>query len=150
MQVQILDMTWDKRESAGFLANHMARLFAVGLARRIAPLGLAPAQFVVLLELWDEDGLTQRDLVARLDVEQATMANTLTRMERDGLISRRPDPADGRARIVELTKSAKDLRDAAIAAATAQNEAALSGLRDEERTQLVVLMQKVITAMQRA
>ncbi len=39
--------------SAGFLANHMARLFAVALQRRIKPLGLAPAQFMTLLELWE-------------------------------------------------------------------------------------------------
>ena len=76
---------FDKHRSAGYLANHMARVFAHALAERIRPLGLAPGQFMTLIELWREDGLTQRDLVARLDVEQATMANTLKRMERDGI-----------------------------------------------------------------
>ena len=59
-------MTFEKSRSAGYLANHMARLFAQHLHRRIRPLGLAPAQFMTLLELWDDDGLTQKDLVARL------------------------------------------------------------------------------------
>ncbi|MCE8468244.1 MarR family transcriptional regulator, partial [Rhodovulum sulfidophilum] len=95
-------MSFDKDDSAGYLANHMARLFAAALTRRIAPLGLMPGQFMVLLELWREDGLTQRDLVERLDVEQATIANTLNRMERDGLILREPDAADRRARRVRL------------------------------------------------
>ncbi|MEO0363426.1 MAG: MarR family transcriptional regulator, partial [Pseudomonadota bacterium] len=39
-------MTFAKSKSAGYVANHMARLFAIGLQRRIKPLGLAPAQFM--------------------------------------------------------------------------------------------------------
>ena len=85
-------MPFEKNDSAGYLINHLARIFAQALAREIKPLGLAPGQFMVLLELWREDGLTQRDLVARLDVEQATLANTLSRMERDGLVRRAPAP----------------------------------------------------------
>ena len=142
-------MGFDKTASAGFLANHMARLFATGLQRRVAPLGLAPAQFMVLLELWQDDGLTQRDLVERLDVEQATMANTLARMDRDGLITRRPSETDRRARVVEITPKARAMREAAIASAKAQNEAALAGLTGAERDELLRLMRKVIGAMKR-
>ena len=100
-------MKFDKNQSAGYLANHMARLFAQGLQARIKHLGLAPAQFMTLLALWQEDGLTQRQLIERLDVEQATMANTLARMVRDGLIERRPHPEDGRAQVVCLTAKAR-------------------------------------------
>jgi len=103
-------MTFQKTEAAGDLTNHMARLFANGLQRRIQPLGLAPAQFMTLLELWDEDGLTQKQLLDRLDVEQATMANTLRRMERDGWIVRRPRPDDGRAHQAWLTPKARAMR----------------------------------------
>ena len=142
-------MGFDKTASAGFLANHMARLFAAGLQRRVAPLGLAPAQFMVLLELWQDDGLTQRDLVERLDVEQATMANTLARMDREGLITRRRSETDRRARVVEITPKARAMREAAIAAAKAQNEAALAGLTGTERDELLRLMRKVIGAMKR-
>ncbi|MGE4327914.1 MAG: MarR family winged helix-turn-helix transcriptional regulator [Pseudodonghicola sp.] len=142
-------MSFSKDASAGYLANHMARLFFAGLSRRIRPLGLAPAQFMVLLELWEEDGLSQADLVARLDVEQATMANTLARMERDGLIERRPSPTDRRARLICLTAKADALRGPAIAAAQAQNAQALTGLAPEEMAQFLMLMKKVIATMQK-
>ena len=102
-------MGFDKNQSAGYLINHLARIFAQALAREIKPLGLAPGQFMVLLELWREDGLTQRDLVGRLDVEQATLANTLSRMERDGLVRRVPHPTDGRAQVIRLTERARRL-----------------------------------------
>ncbi|MGR3758604.1 MarR family winged helix-turn-helix transcriptional regulator [Roseobacteraceae bacterium NS-SX3] len=137
-------------ESAGFLANHMARLFAAALQERIQPLGLAPAQFMVLLELWEQDGRTQSDLVGALSVEQATMANTLKRMERDGLIQRRPAPGDRRARLICLTGHARTLREQAMAAARGVNAAALAGLSEDERAQFLALMRRTIANLQRS
>lgn len=140
-------MTDFKSNSAGYLANHMARLFEKGLARRIDGLGLAPAQFMTLLELWNENGITQKALCQRLDVEQATMANTLKRMERDGLITRRAHKTDKRARLVYLTDKARDLQETAMAAAQAQNQQALGGLSEQENVQLVAVMQRVIARL---
>lgn len=136
-----------KQSSAGYLANHMARLFANRLHRRIRPLGLSPARFPVLLELWEQDGLTQSQLVQRLGVEQATMANTLARMERDGLVERRPSTTDRRARLVYLTDKARGLQADAVAAAQAENRQALSALSEAEQAQFLDLMRRVIAAM---
>lgn len=141
-------MDFKKEKSAGYLANHMARLFANALHERIRPLGLAPAQFMTLLELWEEDGLTQKDLVQRLDVEQATMANTLNRMERDSLIERVENPKDRRARVIRLTDKALALQEDAKAAANEVNGIALSGLSEDERLALVKTMTRVIGALQ--
>lgn len=140
-------MAFEKWKSPGYLANHMARLFALGLHERIKPLGLAPAQFMTLLELWSDDGLTQRELVSRLDVEQATMANTLARMERDGLIRRKPHPEDGRSQQIWLTAKARKLEKPATQAAKAQNQAALAGLNASERAAFIDLMARTIAAM---
>ncbi|MBR9843046.1 MAG: MarR family transcriptional regulator [Rhodobacteraceae bacterium] len=142
-------MAFEKEHSLGFLSNHLARLMAHGLQKRLAPLDLAPAQFMVLLELWEEDGLTQTDLVARLDVEQATMANTLTRMERDGLIIREKSVADRRARIVVLTEAARSRHAEAIIAAQEQNRIALHGLDENEQAELIRLIGKVISNLKR-
>ena len=140
-------MKFDKDRSAGFLANHMARLFAKGLQHNIKPLGLAPAQFMTLLALWEKDGLTQRELVDRLNVEQATMANTLTRMERDGLVKRRAHPQDGRSQSIHLTQKALSLRQAAMGAAQSVNEIALGELNDEDREVFLGLAHRVINAL---
>lgn len=140
-------MAFDKTRSAGFLANHMARLFAKGLQQNIKPLGLAPAQFMTLLALWEEDGLTQRELVERLDVEQATMANTLTRMERDRLIERRAHPEDGRSQSIHLTPKAVALRGPATDAARAVNGEALGNLSEDERRTFLDLTRRVIDAL---
>lgn len=146
MLIRVMD--FKKDESAGYLANHMARLFANALTERIRPLGLAPAQFMTLLELWEEDELTQKDLVRRLDVEQATMANTLKRMQRDGLITRHENPHDRRAQLIRLTGKARDLREEAIQAANAVNAIALAGLTEDERRAFIKMMAHVIGALQ--
>ncbi|MCW2308282.1 MarR family winged helix-turn-helix transcriptional regulator [Rhodobium gokarnense] len=138
---------FDKTRSAGYLANHMARLFAIALAEEIRPLGLAPAQFMTLLELWRTDGLTQKQLVERLNVEQATMANTIARMERDGLVSRRPHPDDGRAQSIHVTEKARALEAPATAAATRVNDSALKDFSQAERDQFNALMARAIDAL---
>lgn len=137
-------MEFSKNQSAGYLINHMARLFARGLTARIKPLGLTTGTFPALLELWEAEGITQKQLVERLDIEQATMANTLMRMERDGLIVRKPDESDGRVQRIWLTERAHSLRESAIHAALAENEERLSGLSKAEQVQFITLMQKMI------
>ena len=139
---------FQKSQSAGYLVNHMARLFATGLHRRIAGLGLAPAQFMTLLELWAEDGLTQAQLVERLDVEQATMANTLKRMERDGLIERRAHPGDKRALQNWVSERARSLQEPAVQAAQAQNARALEGVSEEDKATFLRLAHNIIANMQ--
>ncbi len=137
-----------QNSSAGYLVNHMARLFASSLHRRIKPLGLAPAQFLVLLELWQEEGRPQADLVAALDVEQATMANTLARMERDGLIERRASPTDRRSRLVFLTERAKSLEGEAKSAAQSVNAKALEVLSASEQAQFLEMTRRVVRSLQ--
>lgn len=140
---------FEKSASAGYLANLMARLFAHRLSEAIRPLGLAPAQFMTLLELWAEDGLTQADLVARLAVEQATMAGTIARMERDGLLLRRPHPSDRRAQTLHLTAHAQALRGPASAAAAGVNRRALAALSAAERADFLHLTGKIIAALEK-
>ncbi len=135
-------------QSAGYLVNHLARLFARQLQDRIKPLGLTTGTFPALLALWEGDGLTQRELIDRLDIEQPTLANTLSRMERDGLVIRKKDTVDARAQRIWLTDQARALRAPAIAAAMQVNSEALTGLAKAERDQFLALMRRIIAGMQ--
>jgi DNA-binding MarR family transcriptional regulator len=118
--------------SLGYQVNHLARLLAQSLAVRIAPHGVVPGQFAQLLALYEEDDLTQRELCDRVGIEQATMANTLQRMQRDGLVDCVPDRTDRRRMRVLLTDRARTLEADLAAAARAVNAAATQGLSDEE------------------
>lgn len=140
-------MAFDKEKSAGFLINHIARLFAKELQHRIQPLGIVTGQFPILLELWEGDGLTQRELLEKLDIEQATLANTLTRMQRDGLIKRTKHPTDARAQLIWLTDKASKIKDEAYQSAAQINMEALSVLSKKDQAQFMDLMHRVIAGM---
>ena len=141
-------MKFERRKSAGYLINHLARLFAQALRRRMEAEGVGVGQFPVLLALWEAEGATQTALAERLAIEQPTMANTLKRMERDGLIERVPDPEDRRQARVHLTPRARALEAVLTGAARAANEAALAGLEPEEREQFLALVRRVIANLE--
>jgi len=65
---------------------------------------IKPAYLGVLLSLWNEDGLKANELGKRAGLEPSTMTGLLDRMERDGLVKRKPDPNDRRAHRIHLTK----------------------------------------------
>jgi DNA-binding MarR family transcriptional regulator len=98
----------------------------------------------VLLELWQQDGLTQKQLLDKLEVEQATLANTLARMERDGQIQRQPHPTDKRAQVITLTELGRDLERQAVEAAADADAALFSGFRRFERELMIEYMRMVI------
>ncbi len=140
-------MAFDRNLSAGYLVNHAARLFARALDAGLSPLGISTGPFPLLLHLWDRDGLTQRDLVKLLGYEQPTVAATLSRMERDGLIERRPDPHDGRAQRIWLTAKGRAALDAAEAAAIQVNATALRNLSADEEATFITLLHRVIAGL---
>ncbi len=65
---------------------------------------IKPAYLGVLLALWNEDGLKANELGKRAGLEPSTMTGLLDRMERDGVLKRKPDPNDRRANRIHLTK----------------------------------------------
>ena len=72
------------------------------------------------------------------------MAQMLARMERDGLIQRTPDPADGRSSRITLTAAAEERLPDAVATLLRGNREALRGFTDEEAGQLIALLSRLI------
>ncbi len=118
------------------LIQQLARSYAAILQEQLKPLGLTPGQLPALQQLWSQDGKTQAALVAALQVEQATMANTLARMERDGLIERRKAAHDGRIRHIHLTAKARGLEAEAREAVMRAEAAFLAPLRPGQQKRL--------------
>ena len=137
-------MAFDRSHSATFLANQLAKGFARSLQQRSSSLGFSPGQFPVLLELWQQDGLTQKQLLDKLEVEQATVANTLARMQRDGLIERIPHPDDKRAKIITLTALGRSLEARAVEAAAEADAALFSGFKRFERDLMIEYMRMIL------
>ncbi|MGD9611116.1 MAG: MarR family winged helix-turn-helix transcriptional regulator [Desulfovibrionaceae bacterium] len=101
--------------ATGHLLAQVCRL--VGTRRRVQMerIGLHHAQGMILFRLWQADGIPQRVLARDMRVTPPTASSTLRRMERDGWIERRRDPADHRVVRVFLTEKSRRLHDAAHA-----------------------------------
>jgi len=128
--------------------GHLISLAARGFARlsesRLKPLGFGVGHLPVLVALQNGNASTQRDLARFAKVEQPPMAQMLARMERDGLIERTPDPADGRSRRVVLTRAAQERMPVAIATLLQGNRDAMAGFTPAEARQLVQLLTRLI------
>jgi len=131
-------------DSLGYLVNRVARLMARDLAERIRPAGVALGQWAVLLVLWARDGMTQAELSREVAIEPPTVVRTIDRMVRDGLVSRAPDPVDGRLSRIYLTERARSLRDELVPLAAAVNEEILNGLTATEARTLRRLLAKLL------
>jgi MarR family transcriptional regulator for hemolysin len=142
-----MHMQFDRERSSGYMTNWAARLFAREMDRRLAPLGLSAAYMPVLFALARGEALPQKALAERAAVEQPTMANTLNRMQRDGLIVRTPDPADRRSALVSLTPAAAEKLRSVQSAGHAINDKAMAPLTEREREQYLKLLKKVVDAL---
>jgi MarR family transcriptional regulator for hemolysin len=92
---------------------------------------------------------TQRDLARFAKMEQPSMAQMLVRMERDGLIRRAPDPADGRSSLISLTEIAEARLPNACKVLFQGNREALDGFTEKETEQLVALLTRLIANLDR-
>jgi len=76
-------------------------------ATRLATLGLFPGQELVLAQLWSSDGRSQKELVDSLRLDHSTIAKSVQRLERAGLVDRARSAADGRIVLVTLTAAGR-------------------------------------------
>jgi DNA-binding MarR family transcriptional regulator len=131
-------------ESLGYLLNRVARSFAQQLGDELRPHGVGIGQWAVLLFLWARDGISQAELSRVVAIEPPTMVRTIDRMVRDGLVTRTPDPSDGRVSRIHLTDRGRALRDDLVPKAIAVNEANLARLTAAEGRTLHRLLRKLL------
>lgn len=135
---------WDPGASASFWINRASRLLLRLHEDRLRPLGFGMSQMPVLHALGDGKAMSQKDLAAWARVEQPTMAEMLSRMERDGVVQRTPNPKDGRSSLVSLSRRARQRLPQAKEELMQGERDAMAGFTAEEKAQLVSLLQRVV------
>ena len=123
---------FSRPESLGYLAWRLAHLFERALDKRLSHHGVNIGQFRILLILWEMRQVTQNQIASYLNIAQPTVANTLKRMERDGLIAIAADPQDGRRLILTLTAKGHRLQQPLTAEAQYINRVATEGMPAHE------------------
>lgn len=111
----------------------IARLIGRRVDRELKPLGLVSSYLPVLFSLMDGSGRSTGALAKISAIEQPTMTMTLSRMERDGLVERQPDPADRRSSLFFCTDIAREKASAAKEIIDRMNLEILSALPARDR-----------------
>jgi MarR family transcriptional regulator for hemolysin len=136
-------VTVDRLRNFGFLMRDVSRLYAAYFQRFARDLGLTLPQCKVLGHLSRNEGISQARLAELTDTEPMTLVRTLDRMQDDGWIERRPDPADRRAHRLYLREAAKPILNRMWKIADQCREEAMAGLSPTEYEQLIGLLERV-------
>ena len=109
----------------------------------LEPLGLSYPQYLVMLVLWQDDGLTVSQVGERLSLDSGTLTPLLKRLEAQGLLHRLRDAADERRVHVTLSAAGRDLKLAAAQVPAAV--ACATGCDIDELAQLTSRLQQLRT-----
>jgi MarR family transcriptional regulator for hemolysin len=99
------------RREFAFVLNDVARLLRTYADQRARQFGMTRAQWAVLARLESNEGLKQSELAEMLDLQPITLTRLVDRLCANGLIERRADPSDRRAKRLYLTAAARPLMD---------------------------------------
>ena len=102
-------ITLSKNREMLFLISDVGRLLRTYADQKARQLGMTRAQWAVLLKLERHEGAQQSELADFLEIQPITLTRLVDRLCENGLIERRPDPADRRAKLLYLTPAARPL-----------------------------------------
>ena len=121
------------KQSAGFTLAKVCKAHRAHIGGLLAEHELHVGQEMVLMELWQDDGLRGGELAVRLGVEPPTVTKMLRRLEACGLLERRPDPTDARSFRVYLSGEGRALEGPVMRCWARAEETALAGMSAGER-----------------
>jgi MarR family transcriptional regulator for hemolysin len=127
----------------GFILNDVARMLRTYADHKASQFGITRAQWVVLVRLDRFEGLKQAELAEMLDLQPITLTRLLDRLAECGLIERRPDPNDRRAKLLYLTPKARPLLEQLGDLGTELMATALAGV-EREHVELMVAQLAIV------
>jgi len=115
----------------------------VWINNRMKELGLSAGQFFVLMVLSRHQGVTQDALAWQLLIDKGSIARAVTVLESKGFVKRITDESNRRAVRIHLTDKGERLIPEIFTIDREMEEASLSGLKEEEKTQARALLRKI-------
>ncbi|MGE4428103.1 MAG: MarR family winged helix-turn-helix transcriptional regulator [Solirubrobacteraceae bacterium] len=113
----------------------------------LEPLGLTYPQYVVMMLLWEREGVDQRTLATGARLEPATLTPVLQRLERQGLLMRERSTVDERRLVITLTAAGRALQ--RTAAHVPEAMLCQVGLRAEQEAALREICAQIWTTLER-
>ena len=134
-----------EKESIPYLLRRIMLAQRATAHAALTDLGLHPGQVACLGVLWVQDGVIQAQIGEELGVAAPTVSKMVDRLEEQGVVERRSDPADSRVGRVYLTARGRALRDEVAPIWEALEARVTAGLTVEERLLLRRLLLQIYT-----
>lgn len=142
-----METKFDRQSSFGWMinviANQAAKKFEVELKKH----GLTVALWPTMMCLWEEEGITQRDIAVKSKVENSTTTRTLDKLEKLGLVERQADPDSRRSFRIYLTEKGRAMEKDLLVLPAQVNRELLSSLDTDEQVDMIRLLQKMVAAV---
>lgn len=132
---------------AALRMTHLA--YAQDLQNYLATHDIPFGMWFYLRALWEEDGITQRELSRRVGATEPTTAQQLNNMEGNGLVERKRSEVDRRQSLVHLTRAGRALKKRLLPYAVEVNATALEGLSSRDISLLCDLLGRIRANLER-
>ena len=130
------------RRDLGFLLGVLLREYHQSVAGVLADIPAGARGFQLLLAAGEGAGRNQATLAAQLGLDRTVMTYLLDELVDAGLVERRPDPSDRRARLISLTGTGEDTLHRLGAQMRELERSVFKALDDEEMRQLTGLLDR--------
>ena len=111
--------------------------------KKIKAFNITTEQWMIIKRLFEESGISQKELAERTLKDQASLTRTLDRMEKKAIIERQISPCDRRSFLIYLTDAGRDLRNLIIPIALECIDEAIKDFTAEEVKTLEHLLNKL-------
>ena len=109
----------------------------------LSEIGLHAGQEMLLTGLWENEGITQTELAEYVNIQPATVTNMLQRLEREGIVDRKPDLQDQRISRVYTTQKGREMEERVQQQWAQLEQESFGGFNVEERVLLRRLLLQV-------
>lgn len=127
----------------GTLLRTATRAMNKAFQKKIKRHNIVVAHYFCLRVLWEDDGITQREISRQLRVMEPTALVSVRALERQGLVRRVRSTEDKRRLLVHLTKKGRALREKLLPLALATLHLSLQGVGEAEYRNLIATLQKI-------
>nr|WP_302659922.1 MarR family winged helix-turn-helix transcriptional regulator [uncultured Clostridium sp.] len=136
-------MTNNSCQSVGKYISIIHRTGSSFLSKEFSKFNIGSGQYMYLIHLYKNDGLSQEELTEILNIDKGTTAKSIKKLETEGFVMRVKDKNDKRINRVYLTPKALEIKDEFLSSINAWENTLTLNLSYAEKEQALTLLKKI-------
>ncbi|WP_059173988.1 MarR family winged helix-turn-helix transcriptional regulator [Bacillus sp. FJAT-27445] len=134
----------DENKLIGLLIRNADLTIANYVKKQLEPFNLAPEQNLIMMMLWEKDGISPYELSLQLKKDKGNIARMIASLEKKGYIKRMDDLCDKRTFKVHLTDEGRQLECLVAPILEEASRTVMNGISAEQTLQLQKMLTKII------